>query len=256
MIQSKDVDLLHGRLYSKILAYTLPLIVTNLVQMLYNAADVAIVGLSGVEGAIGAIGTTTALIHLLMGLFNGFALGSGVIVSRFIGEGNAQKVKLAVHTSVVTSLYSGIICMVLGLLVCKPVLSWMGDEGFILELASLYTKIYFFGVPFLSLTNFLISIFRAKGDTQTPLIILLSTGFLNVVLNLIFVVCFKMSVDGVALATTLSNVVSAVILVICLSRDNGVCHLSFSDLKTDKKSLKEIMRNGIPAGIQGINVLS
>ena len=251
MMINSDRDLLHGGLFGKIPVFTFPLIITNLVQMLYNAADIAIVGLSDVEGAIGAIGTTTHLIHLMIGIFNGFALGAGIIVARYIGENNREKVKLAVHTSIVTSVFSGIICMIIGYFGCTPILKLMGDQGNILELASRYTKIYFIGVPFLSLTNYLIAIFRAKGDTKTPLVILLSTGLLNVILNYCFVVYCNMNVDGVALATSLSNMVSAIILSICLVLDKGICHFSFKNLKTDKKCLVEILRNGIPAGIQG-----
>lgn len=251
MSYHKDKDLLHGSLFKQIITFTLPLVVTNLVQMLYNAADVAIVGLSETEGAIGALGTTTALIHLMVAIFNGLAMGSGIIVARYIGEGNSQKIKLAVNTSIITSLFSGLICMAIGFFGCTPILRLMGDEGNILELASLYTKIYFLGVPFLSLTNYLISIFRAKGDTETPLKILLGTGLLNVIMNYVLVVFCHMDVDGVAIATSLSNFTSAIILTICLSKDDGVCHLSFSGLKADKKCFIEIMRNGIPAGIQG-----
>lgn len=251
MLHKKDMDLLHGPLFSKILTFTLPLIVTNLVQMLYNAADIAIVGLSGKEGVIGAIGTTTPLIHLIVGIFNGLALGGGIIVARHIGEGDNKKISLAVHTSIVTSFFSGLICMFVGVFACTPILKLMGDEGAILKFASQYTRIYFFGVPFLSLTNFLIAIFRAKGDTETPMRILLSTGLLNVIMNYIFVVFCGLDVDGVALATSLSNMISAGILTVLLMKDNGACRLSISKLKTDRKCLKEIMRNGIPAGIQG-----
>lgn len=250
MFQKKDLILLEGPILPKILSFAIPLIITNLIQTLYNAADMLIVGLSDVSGAIGAIGTTTPLVHLILNLMNGLSVGCGIIVARYIGEDSPEKVKKAVHTSVITAFYSGILCLFIGLFFCRPILAKMGDSGHILDLASTYTRIYFYGVPFLAITNFLIAIFRAEGDTETPLKILVATGFENLVLNYIFVVFFHMSVDGVALATSISNLTSMVVLWIILSRQTGICRLSFKDLRFDKNSFWLIMYNGIPSGIQ------
>ena len=247
----KDADLLHGPLVGKIFAFVLPLILTNVLQNLYNAADMVVVGLSDVEGAIGSIGTTSALISLIINIFMGFAVGTSVMVARAIGEGSQKKTTEAVHTALLVALYSGLLCLVIGLIICRPILAYMGDEGHILDLASLYTKIYFLGVPFIAITNFLIAIFRAKGDTKTPLIVLTITGLINVVLNLFFVLVCHMSVDGVALATSISNFASMIILTIILSKDQGLCHFEFKSLKIEKYALKGIIYNGLPAGIQG-----
>ncbi|MBP5161712.1 MAG: MATE family efflux transporter [Spirochaetales bacterium] len=247
-----DTDLLHGPLLGKIFAFVLPLMITNLIQNLYNAADMVIVGMSDVDGAIGAIGTTAAMVNCILNLFMGFAVGASVMVARAIGERNPDKTTKAVHTALVIGMISGIAAMVLGLFISRPILILLGDQGHILELAHLYTKIYFIGVPFIAVTNFFISIFRAKGDTKTPLVILTITGLLNVVLNLLFVVAFHMSVDGVALATTISNLASMIALAMVLRKDKGWCRLELRKLRIEKYALKGIIYNGFPAAIQGV----
>lgn len=251
-MRMKDTDLLHGPLLGKIFAFVLPLVVTNLLQNLYNAADMIVVGLSHVDGAIGAIGTTTAMINAVINLFLGFAVGSSVMVARAIGERNERKTSNAVHTSMLVGLVSGLFTMVLGLLMSRRMLILLGDKGHILELADLYTRIYFMGVPFIAMTNFLIAVFRAKGDTKTPLVVLTLTGLLNVGLNLLFVLAFHMSVDGVALATAIANFASMVALGWILHNDEGWCRLQFSRIRLEKYSLKGIIYNGLPAGIQGV----
>ena len=251
-MRMKDTDLLHGPLLGKIFAFVLPLVMTNLLQNLYNAADMIVVGLSHVDGAIGAIGTTTAMINAVINLFLGFAVGSSVMVARAIGERNERKTSNAVHTSMLVGLVSGLFTMVLGLLMSRRMLILLGDKGHILELADLYTRIYFMGVPFIAMTNFLIAVFRAKGDTKTPLVVLTLTGLLNVGLNLLFVLAFHMSVDGVALATAIANFASMVVLGWILHNDEGWCRLQFRRIRLEKYSLKGIIYNGLPAGIQGV----
>ena len=251
-MRMKDADLLHGPLLGKIFAFVLPLVVTNLLQNLYNAADMIVVGLSNVDGAIGSIGTTTAMISAVINLFMGFAVGSSVMVARAIGERNEKKTSDAVHTSMLVGLISGLFTMVLGLLMSRRMLILLGDKGHILELADLYTRIYFLGVPFMAMTNFLISVFRAKGDTKTPLVVLTLTGLLNVGLNLFFVLVFRMSVDGVALATAISNLASMVALGWILHNDDGWCRLQIRRIKLEKYALRGIIYNGLPAGIQGV----
>ncbi len=247
----KDVDLLEGPIIGKIFRFVLPLLLTNLLQNLYNAADMVIVGFSNVDGAIGAIGTTAAMVSCILNIFMGFAVGASVMVARAIGERNRDKASDAVHTAMAVAIISGILTMILGLFISRPILKLLGDQGHILDLASLYTRIYFLGVPFIAMTNFLISIFRAKGDTKTPLIVLTLTGLLNVVLNLVFVLLFKMSVDGVSLATGISNFASMLVLARILSKDTGPCRFDVRKLKIEKYSLKGIIYNGLPAGIQG-----
>lgn len=250
-MQTGEMNMLEGPLLGKIFAFALPLMLTNLLQTCYSAADMIIVGLSGVDGAIGAIGTTNAMINLVLNVFSGFAVGTSVVVARNIGRGDRTATSHAVHASLIVALVSGLVCAAIGLFISRPVLEAMGDEGHILDLASLYTTIYFIGTPFLALANFMISILRAQGDTRTPLFILTCTGLLNVVLNLLFVLCFGMSVDGVAIATVISNAVSVVLLTIRLRNDTGWCHLSLRRLHVDKSALGEIIHDGLPAGVQG-----
>ena len=248
---SRDINMIEGPLLGKIIMFALPLIMTNMLQMLYNAADMIVAGMSNVEGAIGSIGTTSAMVNLFLNIFMGFSVGTNVVVARNLGKKDPEAVQQAVHSSLVVGVITGVICMGIGLVISRPVLKLLGDQGHILDLADLYTKIYFAGVPFIALSNYLIAIFRAKGDTTTPLIILSFTGLLNVGMNLIFVLVLGMSVDGVALATVLSNVVSAALLGIKLMRDDGPCRLSLRKLRLHKKAVKEIIRDGLPAGVQG-----
>lgn len=249
--RASEINMLEGPLLGKIVAFVLPLMITNLLQVCYSAADMIVVGLSGVNGAIGSIGTTTALINLVLNVFSGFAVGTGVVVARNIGRGDREATEKSVHTSLLVGLVASLICMAIGLVISRSVLERMGDEGHILELATLYTRIYFIGTPFLALTNFMIAILRAKGDTRTPLYILTCTGLLNVALNLLFVLGFDMSVDGVATATVISNAVSMVLLAVRLRNEQSWCHLSFRKLHFDRTALREIIHDGLPAGVQG-----
>ena len=251
MTQKKDMNMLEGPLLSKIIRFTLPLMITNLLQVCYSAADMIIVGLSGVDGAIGAIGTTGALINLVINVFIGFSVGTNVIVARNIGKGDKKATENAVHTSVLFALICGVICAVVGLFISRPVLAMMGNEGHILDLSALYTKIYFLGAPFLAMTNYLIAILRAKGDTKTPLFILSASGMVNVILNLVFVLCCGMSVDGVSLATVLSNVLSMILLFIKLLKDDSWCRLQWKKFKMTKSAVVDIITVGLPAGVQG-----
>ncbi len=240
-----------GPLLGKILLFVLPLALTNLLQVLYNAADMVVVSLSREPDAVGAIGTTGAFINLILNIFIGFSVGANVVVARHLGSGNAEKASRAVHTSICMSVLFGVAGTVVGLLVTRPVLAAMGNTGKLLDLAVRYTIIYFIGVPFSSLANYAIAILRAKGDTRTPLYILTATGLLNVGLNFFFVLALDMSVDGVAYATSISNAVSAVLLVICLSKEKGACRFSFRKLGMDRSAFGDILYVGLPAGLQG-----
>lgn len=248
---AKEIKMTEGPLLGKVLLFVLPLALTNLLQVLYNAADMVVVSLSGEPDAVGAIGTTGAFINLILNLFIGFSVGANVVVARHLGGGNGERASRAVHTSLCMSVLFGIVGGGVGLLITRPVLALMGNTGKLLDLAVQYTCIYFCGVPFLSLANYAISILRAKGDTRTPLYILTLTGLLNVGLNLMFVLGFGMSVDGVAYATAISNAVSAVLLVFCLSRDTGACRFCFRKLRMDRRAFCDILYVGLPAGVQG-----
>ena len=247
----KNLDFTEGKVFLKIVLFILPIIATNLLQVLYNAADMMVVSLSSEPNAVGAIGTTGAFINLIVNVFIGFSVGANVVVAREIGAKDQSRVQKAVHTSLLMAVAFGFVGMGIGLLVSRPVLSFMGNTGSLLELAVAYTDIYFCGVPFLALTNYLIAIFRAKGDAKTPLVVLTSTGVLNVALNLFFVLVTGMSVEGVALATGISNVVSFILLLWKLHRDRDDTKFSFRKLKMDWNAFRDIVVNGLPAGIQG-----
>ncbi len=247
----KQIDFTNGAVFFKIVLFILPIVATNLLQTFYNAADMMVVSLSSEENAVGAIGTTAAFIHLIVNIFIGFSVGANVVVAREIGAKNPERIQKAVHTSLLMAILFGVIGMGIGLIVTRPVLSFMGNTGSLLELAVTYTYIYFAGVPFLALTNYLIAIFRAKGDAKTPLVVLMSTGLLNVGLNLFFVLVVGLSVEGVALATSIANLVSAVVLLLKLRHDRDETKFSFRKLKMDGKAFQDIVVNGLPAGIQG-----
>lgn len=249
--KKKPVCMTEGPLFGKILLFILPLMATNLLQTFYNAADMMVVGLSSEPDAVGAIGITGAFISLVINIFVGFATGANVVVARHLGAKEDDRTSRTVHTSLVIALLFGTVSALIGLVISRPVLAMMGAEGKLLDLATLYTQIYFSGVPFLALTNYLIAIFRAKGDTKTPLYILAVAGLLNVLLNLFFVLVTGLSVEGVALATMISNVFSALFLLFKLSRDSGPCRFRFKLLCLDRFAFKKILYIGVPAGIQG-----
>ncbi len=240
-----------GPLFGKILLFILPLMATNLLQTFYNAADMMVVGLSTEPDAVGAIGTTGAFINLVVNVFIGFATGANVVVARHLGAHEDERTSRTVHTALTISVLFGLLAAAVGLIISRPVLAMMGAEGKLLDLATLYTKIYFAGAPFLALTNYLIAIFRAKGDTKTPLYILAAAGLINVLLNLFFVLVVGLSVEGVALATVISNVASAVLLLVKLAKDDGACRFSFKRLCLDRYAFRKIVYIGLPAGVQG-----
>ena len=245
------LNMLEGPLLGKILVFALPLMVTNLLQTFYNAADMMVAGLSAEANAVGAIGTTGALIALVLNLVFGFSVGTNVVVARRLGSGEWESVSHSVHSALIVSVAFGFGGMATGLLVSRPILVLMGAQDNLLDLATLYTRIYFLGLPFIALTNCTISIFRAKGDTRTPLVILSLSGLLNVGLNLFFVLVAGLSVEGVAIATAAANAVSAVLLLWRLSKDNGPCRFSFRLLRYDRRAVREMLYIGIPASIQG-----
>ena len=246
-----SINMTEGRLLGKIILFSIPLIITNLLQMFYNAADMMVVSLSHEPDAVGAIGMTGAFINLVINVFMGFSTGATVMVAKYLGAKDDEKTSRTAHTAIVMSVVFGVISGIIGLFISRPILSLMGAEGKLLDLATTYTRIYFLGVPFVSLASYFISIFRAKGDTRTPLYVLSFTGVLNVGLNLFFVLACGLSVEGVAIATSTANVVSVCLLAFRLSRDEGACRFSFKKLCFDRQAFRDILRIGLPAGIQG-----
>ena len=245
------INMTEGRVFGKILLFAFPLMITNLLQVFYGAADMIIVSLSSEPNAVGAIGMTGSFINLVVNVFTGFATGATVVVARNIGAKDDEGVSRSVHTSLLMSVIFGVVSATIGLFISKPILSIMGAHGNLLDLANTYTFIYFCGVPFIALSNYLISIFRAKGDTRTPLYVLSGCGLVNVLLNLFFILVCDLSVEGVAFATSISNAMSAILLLIFLSKDEGACRFYFKKLCIDRKAFRDILYVGLPAGIQG-----
>ena len=210
--KSRGMDMTTGPLFRKLLLFILPLMITNLLQMFYNAADIMIAGMSSEPDAVGAVGSGSPFQSLVVNLFIGFSLGADVVVARSVGAGDQEKTSRAVHTSICMSVIFGVIGGALGFALTKPVLAAMGNTGRLLELSAVYSYIYFICLPLMSLTNFLSAILRAKGDSGTPMFVLAGTGLLNVGLNLFFVLVMGLSVEGVALATGIANGAAALIM--------------------------------------------
>ena len=237
-------------LFMRILKFMLPLIATNLLQEFYHASDIMIVGLSSEPDAIGAVGATTSFLSLIKNIFIGFSVGVNVVVARFIGRGDNDGASRAAHTSICMSMLFGVIGSVIGIALTRPVLTLMGYEGKLLELAIRYAYIVLACMPFLSLTNFLSGILHAKGNTKTSLYVLTLTGILNIALNALFVLVCGLSVEGVAIATAIANLVSSIVLWIYLARDAAFFKIGFKALRIDTAAFCEIARVGFPAGLQ------
>lgn len=252
--RSLAIDILNGPMWDKILRYALPVAATGILGQLFNASDIAIVG-NFAEGdtvaAVAAVGANGPVIGLLLNIFIGIALGANVVIANAIGRGDSDTVSRAVHTSIVAAVLGGIIVGLLGQLVAEPVLSMLQVPEDVFPLALKYMRIYLLGLPVIFLYNFEAAIFRSAGDTKTPLMALALSGVLNVILNLFFVVVLNKTVDGVAIATVLANVVSSVVLLRRLLRSELFIHVEFKDLRIDWKILWRILKIGVPAGIQG-----
>ena len=242
---------LEGPLFRNIVLYTIPIILTSVLQLLFNAADLVIVGRFCGSVSVAAVGATGAITNLIVNLFIGLSVGAGVTVAHAYGCGDERTVHRTVHTTIPAALISGVILTIVGVLCSETFLDWMGTPRDILELSSLYMKIYFAGMTFNMVYNFASSILRAVGDTKSPLIFLSIAGVINVGLNVIFVTQFHMNVAGVALATTISQAVSAVLVVVTLMRRTDACRLDLRKMRFYPQQLKKIVSIGLPAGIQG-----
>ena len=251
-MRKNEIDMTTGRIWPKMLSFVLPLAVSSLLQLLFNAADLIVIGNYAGATALAAVGTTGALINLIINIFLGLSVGANVLVARSWGAGNRGGVSKAVHTSILTALIGGILFGAAGILLCKPLLKLMNIEGAVLEKAALYMRIYFAGLPVIGLYNYGSAILRAVGDTRRPLIFLSIAGVLNVLMNLFFVTVLKMDVDGVALATILSQCVSTGLVLATLARSGEAYRLIPKKLRIDPYCLRELARIGIPAGVQGM----
>lgn len=252
MKKEYHIDMCNGPLASKILLFAVPLIASSLLQLLFNAADVVVVGKFAGKEALAAVGSNTALINLLINLFVGLSVGANVVVARDLGAGRYDRVKKDVHTTVTLAFISGVVMMIFGVVMVRQLLEWMSSPTDVIDLATVYLRIYFFGMPANMLYNFGSAILRAEGDTQRPLYYLLFAGIVNVILNLVFVIIFQMDVAGVALATIISQYISAGLVLRCLMKEQGPLHLDLKQLELRRLVVMRIFQVGLPAGFQGV----
>lgn len=250
--RSYEIDMLNGPVVPKILAFAVPLILSSVLQLTFNAADVIVVGRFEGDAALAAVGAPGSLINLLVNLFLGLSVGANVVVAQCCGAGDYRQTGEAVHTAVALSLVGGVLVGVFGFLLAGPLLGLMSTPAEVLPLATSYMRIYFLGMPANMLYNFGAAILRAIGDTRRPLAYLTLAGVVNVVLNLLFVIAFGMGVSGVALATIISQLISATLVTLCLIRTDGAIHLDVRRIRLHPDKVWRIARVGLPAGLQGM----
>ena len=250
-MQDKNRRMLQGPLLKNIILYTIPIILTSWLQLLFNAADLVVVGQANGSNSLAAVGATGAITNLIVNLFIGLSVGAGVGVAHGLGSGDDEAVHRTVHTAIPAAAISGLFLTVVGIGLAKTFLTWMGTPENILPLSTVYMQIYFGGMVFNMVYTFAASILRAAGDTQSPLIFLSIAGVVNVLLNLFFIHVLDMNVAGVALATAISQGVSAVLVIITLMRRTDACRLEWKKIHIYKPQLMKMIRIGLPAGVQG-----
>ncbi|MBD5383769.1 MAG: MATE family efflux transporter [Ruminococcaceae bacterium] len=251
MSKQYQMDMCSGPVLKKLLLFSLPLMASGVLQLLFNAADIIVVGKFAGDNSMGAVGSTSSLINLFTNLFVGLSVGVNVIAARAHGANSASDMHDTVHTSMLLSVICGAVLAVIGFILAPEMLILMNATENQLPLAVMYLRIYFLGMPAMMVYNFGGAILRAVGDTKRPLYFLTAAGIINVLLNLLFVIVLKMDVAGVALATVLSQCISAGLTVLCLIKDNTEIHLDLKQLKIRKRILLSVMRVGLPAGFQG-----
>ncbi|MBQ9915378.1 MAG: MATE family efflux transporter [Clostridia bacterium] len=248
----RKVDMVNGPLPINLIHFIVPVILTGVLQLLFNTCDLIVVGQFAGSTALAAVGTTGSLINLLVNAFLGLSTGVNVLAAQAYGARDNEKISDIIHTSVCLSVVFGIILAVIGIVICRPSLIAMNTPAEVLDLAVIYMQIYFLGIPAMMLYNFGAAILRARGNTKQPLWFLTASGIINVILNLIFVLGFHMSVMGVALATTASQFVSAILIVLYLADPSDPYGLEFRKIRIEKSLLGQIFRIGIPASINGM----
>lgn len=251
MKKNYEIDMCNGPITGKMLRFALPLMLSSMLQLLFNAADIITVGKFGSEHSLAAVGSNTALINLLTNLFIGLSIGANVLVARFYGAKNGEELNETVHTAMLLSLISGLILTVTGVIFARYFLIWMKTPAEILDLATTYLKIYFLGMPAMMIYNFGSAILRAIGDTKRPLYFLAAAGVINIILNILLVVVFRLDVKGVGIATVISQTVSAILIIRCLAKSNGDIKLELKKLRFSRGKIGAILRIGLPAGLQG-----
>lgn len=249
--KTNEIDMTTGPLIPKILAFSIPLMLSGILQLLFNAADIIVVGQFASPQAMAAVGSTGSLNNLIVNIFLGLSIGSSVLMARFYGAKNRENIHDLIHTSILLSLTSGCVLIVLGQLLAKPLLTIMGTPDDVINQSILYMRIVFLGMPAMLTYDFGAGILRAVGDTKRPLAYLFIAGIINVCLNLISVIILGMGVAGVAIATITSQYISALLVLRCMIKTNSVYKLNLKELRIRKSMLLRIIRIGVPAGIQG-----
>ncbi len=253
MMKNKyEIDMCNGPLVSKMLLFSIPLILSSILQLLFNAADIVVVGRFAGSISLAAVGATTVLIHLCVNFFIGFSIGANVLAAQFYGAGDGKNTHETVHTAILLAIISGMVLIVVGIFMPGIMLKAMGTPEEVLPLATRYLQIYFLGMPAVMVYNFGAAILRAVGDTRRPLYYLTTAGIVNVVLNLFFVIVCGLGVVGVAMATAISQYISAVLIIRCMMKMDSLCRLELKGLKIYGNKLKGIVKIGLPAGLQGV----
>lgn len=247
-----EMDMCSGPILRKMLMFALPLMLSSILQLLFNAADIVVVGKFAGDNSLAAVGSNTALINLLTNLFIGLSIGANVVAARHYGAKVWDDLRRTVHTAMLLSMLSGALLLVLGVIGAEQMLIWMQTPEEVLPLATVYLRIYFLGMISTMVYNFGSALLRAVGDTKRPLYFLLCAGVINVILNLLFVIGFQMDVMGVAIATVISETVSALLVLRCLVKEKGGIHLELRAMRIDRKKMLQILRIGLPAGFQGV----
>ena len=246
-----QIDMCHGPLLGKIILFALPLMFTNMLQLLFHAADLIVIGQFSSHEAMAAIGCTGSMNSLFINVFIGISVGSNVLAARYFGAKDSENIRKTVHTAMAFAFFGGLVLTVVALLSARPLLIWMGTPENILPMSCTYIWICFSAIPFIMIYNFGCSILRAVGDTRRPFIFLVIAGVINVILNLILVIFFKMDVEGVAIATAASHIIAAGLILHALCKNEGEIRLNLKKLKINPGIIKEMLWIGIPAGIQG-----
>ncbi|MBQ9845305.1 MAG: MATE family efflux transporter [Oscillospiraceae bacterium] len=252
MKKTYEMDMIHGPLVKNVLQYAFPLMLSGILQLMFNAADVIVVGRFAGSSALAAVGSTGALCNLLINLFVGISIGTNVLVARYYGARDLDGIQETINTSIITAAAGGVLLIFIGFFASRPLLGIMGTPADVIDQSVLYMRIYFAGMPFFMLYNFGAAILRSVGDTKRPLYFLIIAGIINVGLNLVMVILFHMGVAGVALATVASQVVSCVLVMRCLTLNEGAIHLDIYNLTFNKQRMSEMLHIGLPAGFQGM----
>jgi putative MATE family efflux protein len=250
--KSRSIDMLNGSIWDKVLIFAVPLALTSMLQQLFNAADIAVIGQFAGKLSMAAVGSNSPIIGLVVNLFVGLSVGANVVIARYTGQKDDAGTERAVHVAITLALISGVCVAVLGNLIAAPMIHLLGVPDSISGLAERYLRIYFSGMPFIMLYNFESAVFRSQGDTRTPLICLSVSGVVNVVLNIFFVAGLGMDVEGVAIATVIANVISSLMMLRVLMKSTGPVRVEFRKLGLEREIAGFMLRVGVPAGLQGI----